>query len=140
MRKMWAEYKEFIQTGDVVMIAVGLVMALFIKDIIDAIVNGVIMPIVSAIVGEPDFTNIGFDLGDARISIGLVIRAVLIFLIVAAVLFLMVKAYNKYIAKPAEEIAPETELSLLAEIRDELRAGRGAGGVAPPTPPVPPTV
>jgi len=49
MRKIWSEYKDFINQGDVVTIAVGLVMALFFKDIIDAVVDGVLMPIVSLI-------------------------------------------------------------------------------------------
>lgn len=132
MRKIWAEYRDFINQGDIITIAVGLVMALFFKDIIDAVVDGVIMPIISAIVGEPDFSNIGFDIGEARISIGLVLRALLIFLIVAFVLYLIVKLYNKYVAKPGDEVAGDTELSLLTEIRDELRAGSGASTVLPP--------
>ncbi len=49
MRKIWSEYKDFINQGDVVTIAVGLVMALFFKDIIDAVVDGVLMPILSLI-------------------------------------------------------------------------------------------
>ncbi len=107
-------------------------MALFFKDIIDAVVDGVIMPIISAIVGEPDFSDIGFDIGEARISIGLVLRALLIFLVVAFVLYLIVKLYNKYVAKPGDEVAGDTELSLLTEIRDGLRAGSGASTVPPP--------
>jgi len=125
MRKMWAEYKDFINQGDVMTIAIGLVMALFFKDIIDALVDGVIMPIVSAIVGEPDFATIGFDLGDAFISIGLVIRAVLIFVLVAFVLYLIVKLYNKYIARRPADASGDTELSVLTDIREELRLSRG---------------
>ncbi|CAN5666047.1 large conductance mechanosensitive channel protein MscL [soil metagenome] len=131
MKKIWAEYKDFINQGDIVTIAVGLVAALFFKDIIDAVVNGVILPIIAAIVGEQDFSTIGFDIGEARISIGLVLRAVLIFLIVGLVLYLIVKLYNRTIAKPGEEVAGDTELSLLAEIRDELRV-RGGPDVPPP--------
>ena len=83
MKKILDEYKDFVNKGNVVTIAVGLVMALYFKVIIDAIVDGVIMPIVSAIFGKTDFTQIGFDIGDARISIGLVIQAVIVFFIVA---------------------------------------------------------
>jgi len=72
--------------------------------------------------------------------VGLVIRAAIIFLAVAFVLYLIVKVYNSYIAKPHQEIeASDTELSLLKEIRDELRAGSGASGFGG-TPPPPPTV
>ena len=125
MKKILDEYKDFVNKGNVVTIAVGLVMALYFKVIIDAIVEGVIMPIVSAIFGKTDFTQIGFDIGDARISIGLVIQAVIVFFIVAWVLFLIIKLYNRYLAKPMDEDDPAiTEVALLTEIRDELR-GRG---------------
>jgi large conductance mechanosensitive channel len=139
MRKIWSEYKDFINQGDVVTIAVGLVMALFFKDIIDAVVDGVLMPIVSLITGQATFGDIDFTLGEAEFEVGLVIRAAIIFVAVAFVLYLIVKAYNSYIAKPHQEIeASDTELSLLKEIRDELRAGSGAsefGGTPPPPPP-----
>ncbi len=129
MRKILAEYKEFINQGDIVTIAIGLVMALFFKDIIDAVVTGVVMPIISAIVGEPNFNDITLGLGDADILVGLVLRAVLVFLIVAFVLYLIVKLYNQTIAKPGEEVAGDTELSLLSEIRDELRTHNGGPAV-----------
>ncbi|MDQ3312539.1 MAG: MscL family protein, partial [Actinomycetota bacterium] len=114
MRKIWSEYKDFINQGDVVTIAVGLVMALFFKDIIDAVVDGVLMPIVSLITGQETFGDIDFTLGDATFEVGLVIRAAIIFVAVAFLLYLIVKAYNAYIAKPHQEIeASDTELSLL---------------------------
>ena len=113
-------------------------MALYFKTIVDAFINGVIMPIVSAIVGEENFDDIDFGIGDATLEIGLVIQAIIMFLVVAFVLFLIIKAYNTYIAKPAEEATTDTELSLLTEIRDELphaltrlpgRPGQPAGSV-----------
>jgi large conductance mechanosensitive channel len=121
MKKMLAEFKDFLNQGNVVMIAVALVMALFVADIVNAIIEGVIMPIVSAIAGKQNFEEIGFDLGDARISIGLVIQAIVIFIIVAFVLFWIVKAYNRFAKSP--EAGP-TDVDLLIEIRDELRASR----------------
>ncbi len=121
VKKILAEYKEFINRGNVVMVAVGLVMALYFKTIIDAFVDGVIMPIISAIFGKEDFLQIGFDIGDARINIGLVLQAVIVFLVVAFILFLVIKAYNHYFAKE-EEAAGPTEIELLSQIRDELRS------------------
>jgi len=121
MRKLLAEFKDFINKGDVVTIAVGLIIALYFAAIVNAVLNGVIMPIISAIFGQPNYEEIGFDIGDARISIGLVINAVISFIVVAFILFLIIKAYNKY-KGPAETKA--TEVDLLAEIRDELRAQR----------------
>jgi large conductance mechanosensitive channel len=121
MRNLIREYKDFINKGDVVLVAVGLVMALYFKTIIDKILEGVITPIIAAIFGEPDYTQIGFDLGDARISIGLVLGAIIDFLAVALILFFVVKAYNNWKRQPEDEAAP-TEVELLTEIRDALRS------------------
>ncbi len=120
MRNMIREYKDFINRGDVVLVAVGLVMALYFKTIIDKVIEGVITPLIAAIFGKPDYTDIGFDLGDARISIGLVLGAIIDFLAVALILFFVVKAYNRWKREPEEEAAP-TEVELLTEIRDALR-------------------
>lgn len=118
---MLKEFKEFINKGDIVTVAVGLVMALYFKTIIDNLIEGVINPIIAAIVGETDFKQIGFDIGDAFISIGLVIDAIIKFLVVAFILFLIVKAYNRMKAKD-EAVAGPTEVELLTEIRDALKA------------------
>ena len=120
MKKLFGEYRDFISQGNVVTIAIGLVMALYFKTIVDALINGIIMPIVSAIVGEQNFDDIDVGIGDATLEIGLVIQAVIMFVVVAFILFLIIKAYNTYVAKP-EEGGP-TELDVLTEIRDELRA------------------
>jgi large conductance mechanosensitive channel len=119
VKNFLAEFRSFISKGDVITIAVGLVMALYFAKIVDALLNGVINPIIAAIFGESNFTEIGFDIGDARISIGLVIDAVISFVVVAFILFLIIKAYNKW-RGPAPTTA--TEIALLTEIRDELRA------------------
>ena len=121
---MIAEFKNFIKRGDVVTIAVGLVLALYFTKIVDAIVKGVITPIVGAIAGKADFTTIGFDIGSARISIGLVIEAAINFVLVAFILFLIIKAYMSMQA--ADDVvdgpAGPTEVELLTEIRDQLRS------------------
>ena len=92
------------------------------------------MPIVSLIFGKTDFTTIGFHINDTFFGIGLVIQAVIVFFIVAWVLFLIIKLYNRYLAKPMDEETPAiTEVELLTEIRDELHAaadGRPAAGSA----------
>ncbi len=100
-------------------IAVGLVMALYFQKIIEALLDGVINPIIAAIFGKSNFTDIGFDIGDARISIGLVIDAIISFVLVAFLLFLIVEAYNRM--RPAgDDVSPATEVALLTEIRDLL--------------------
>jgi large conductance mechanosensitive channel len=120
VKKLLQEYKEFIDKGDVVTVAVGLVLALYFKTIIDKIIEGVITPIIAAIVGESDLYSWGFDIGDAFISVGAVVAAIVDFLVVAAILFFIVKAYNKLRRAEASEAGP-SEIDLLTEIRDSLR-------------------
>lgn len=123
VKDLLKEYKDFINKGNVIATAVGLVMALYFKAIIDAIIEGIINPIVAAVVGKASIEDIGFEINGAFFSIGLVINAVIIFFIVALVLFLIVKAYNKAAKVEPEEAGP-TEVELLTEIRDALRSGR----------------
>jgi large conductance mechanosensitive channel len=121
MKKLVDEFKAFINQGDVVTVAVGLVLALAFKDIIDDVIAGVIRPIIAAIFGESDYSRIGFDLGDSFISIGLVIGAIIDFICIALVLFLIIKAYNHWKGVQDETDPGPTEIELLGEIRDELR-------------------
>jgi len=118
---MLQEFKVFITKGNIIEVAVGLIMALYFQAIIDALLEGVLYPIIAAIFGKPDFQAIGFDIGDAFISIGLVIDAVISFVIVAFILFLVLRGYNKLKADAAEDSGP-SETDLLTEIRDQLRA------------------
>ena len=115
---MLQEFKDFINKGNVLMIAVGLILALYFAKIVDAVLNGVINPIIAAIFGEANFEDIGFDVGDARISIGLVIDAIISFVVVALILFLIVKAYNRM--RREDPAAGPTDNELLVQIRDLL--------------------
>ena len=125
MKKMWEEFKGFLNKGDFITIAVGLVMALYFQRIVNAFLDGVINPIIAAIFGKPDYRTIGFDIGDARISIGLVIDAIISFVLVAFLLFLILKAYDR-MRRSREQPEADTELTVLREIRDELQRGREA--------------
>ena len=118
MRKLIKDFGDFINKGNVLTIAIGLVMALYFQKIVDAFMVGVINPIIAAIFGKSNFTEIGFDIGDARISIGLVIDAVISFVAVAFFLFLIVDAYNRM--RPSEADVGGDRGRLLAEIRDLL--------------------
>ena len=122
MKKLWAEFKDFLNQGDFVTIAVGLIIALQVKAVVDAIVNGIINPILSAIVGKNNFDNFGFDIGKARISLGLVISALISFVAILAIVFLLLKAYNAFKRRTAGD-DNETELSVLRDIRAELQRG-----------------
>ncbi len=116
---MLQEFKDFIKQGNILQVAIGLVMALYAQSIIDSLLEGVIYPIIAAIFGKPSLGDIGFDIGDSRINIGLVIDAIISFVIVAFILFLIVKAWNKY-NKDDEDSGP-SDNDLLVEIRDALQ-------------------
>jgi large conductance mechanosensitive channel len=120
MRNFVTEFKAFLNKGNVLTVAVGLVIALYFKTIIDSVVDGIINPIIAAILGKDGIGAVGIDIGKARINLGLVINAIISFVLVAFVLFLVVKAYNAS-QKKDEEVAGPTEVELLTEIRDSLR-------------------
>ena len=89
---IWQEFKEFLNKGDFVTIAVGLIFALYLKADRRLHPDGIIFPIIAAIFGKPDFSDIGFTINHARFSIGLVIDAMISFVVVGLILFLIVKA------------------------------------------------
>ena len=124
MKNFIGEFREFVNTGNLVDLAIAVVLATFFAPIITAIVDGVIMNLIAAIFGQPNFDNITIDVGDAQLLIGTVITAIVQFLIVAFVCFLIIKQVNR-MKKPEDEApAGPTEIELLTEIRDQLRAGR----------------
>ena len=132
---MLQEFKDFINKGGVFEAAVGLILALAFKPIVDSLVADIIMPIVGRIFGSPDFSALKIGLGgeecttdaagvetcvEAAIRYGAWINTIVSFIIICFVLFLMVKAYNKTTKPAAAEDGP-TEVDLLTEIRDSLK-------------------
>jgi large conductance mechanosensitive channel len=121
--KSWIkEFKDFVNRGNLVELAVAFVLAAAFGVVVLAIVDGVIMPIIAAVFGQPNFDAITIDLGDGVILIGTAITAIVNFLIIAFVCFLIVKAYNTMKGSAEEEDDAPTEVELLMEIRDELRS------------------
>ena len=123
MKDFVTEFKEFINRGNLVELAVAFTLTLFFVPVVNAIVDGVIMQLIAGIFGQPSFDSIVIDVGDAQLQIGTVITALVTFLIVAFVCFLIVKAYNA-MKGPVDDDAP-SEIDLLTEIRDELRSRGG---------------
>ncbi len=121
MKTWMKEFKEFINRGNLVELAIAFVLAAAFGAVVLAIVDGVIMPIIAAIFGQPNFDSITIDLGDGVILIGTAITAIVNFLVIAFVCFLVIKAYNA-MKGPVEDDAGPSEVDLLREIRDELRA------------------
>jgi large conductance mechanosensitive channel len=121
------EFKEFINRGNVVDLAVAVVIGASFKLVIDSFSVDIIGGILSAIGGQPDLSGLTVTVGEGEIYWGRFVTAVINFIITAFAVFLVVKAINKMqnlrAAKAqAEEEATETELDLLRQIRDQLAA------------------
>ena len=117
---MLKEFKEFISKGNVIDLAVAVIIGGAFTAIVNSLVNDIIMPLVGIVLGGVDFTTLALKVGDASLTYGNFIQAIITFLIIAFVLFLIVRTMNK--AKKAEEEAPAgpSEIDLLTEIRDAL--------------------
>lgn len=102
---MWKEFKEFISKGNVVDLAIGLIMGSAFTAIVNAVVDGILMPIISGLTAGVDYEDLTVNFFGAKLQIGSVINAIITFLIISLFLFLIVKALNK--AKK-EEVVEET--------------------------------
>ena len=121
MSSLIKEFREFVNRGNLLDLAIAVILATFFAPIVTAIVDGVIMNLIAALFGQPNFDSITINIGDTSLLIGAVITAIVQFLIVALVCFLIVKAYNMQRRDTDEDTGP-TEVELLTEIRDELRS------------------
>jgi large conductance mechanosensitive channel len=137
---MLKEFKEFAMRGNVVDMAVGIIIGAAFGKIVSSLVADVIMPPIGLLMGNMDFSQLYLNLsgteypslaaaqeaGAATINYGLFINAVLDFLIVAFAIFMVIRGMNKLKRKaeeaPAEPPKASTEVQLLTEIRDSLRA------------------
>ena len=125
MGSFMKEFKEFIAKGNVMTMAVGIIIGGAFSAIISSLVDDVIGPVIGMIIGGIDFSKLAITVGSAQLMIGNFIQAVINFLITAFVLFMIIKAFNKFQRKQEEEPAPEPEtpadVALLTEIRDLLQ-------------------
>jgi large conductance mechanosensitive channel len=95
------EFKEFAMKGSVVDLAVGVVIGAAFGKIVDSLVNDIIMPIVGILIGGYDFSKLSVKVGEAEIKYGNFIQTTLNFVIIAFVLFMVIKAINKMKRKEA---------------------------------------
>ena len=125
---MISEFKEFAMRGNVIDLAVGVVIGAAFGKIVTALVDKVIMPPIGLLVGGVDFSKWAWTLKEATavvIGIGEFLNTVIQFVIVAFAIFLLVKVVNRLARKkeeaPAAPAAPSEEVVLLREIRDSLK-------------------
>ena len=134
MKKFMSEFKEFISKGDVMSMAVGIIIGGAFTAIVNSLVGDVITPLLGIIIGGIDFTRIKVTVGGAELMVGNFIQAVIVFLLTALVIFWMMKIFNRVFTRkseesPAEPAEPEPapvpeDIQLLREIRDLLQAGK----------------
>ena len=122
---MLKEFREFIMRGNVLDLAVAVIIGGAFGAIVTSLVNDIIMPLVGILMGGVDFSGLGVQVGSATVLYGNFIQAIINFLIIALALFLVIKAANRVMRKKAEAPvppAPTAEEKLLTEIRDLLAA------------------
>lgn len=136
MKKMLNEFKKFISKGNVVDLAVGVVVGGAFSKIVSSLVNDIIMPLIGVIIGGIDFTNLSLKVGEATINYGMFIQNIIDFLIISFCIFLVVKALNtlddmtkkkleklkkEEKAEKKEEEKVSEEILLLREINNSLK-------------------
>ena len=131
---MVSEFKEFVSRGNVVDLAVGVVIGAAFGKIVTALVNGIVMPLVGVALGGVSVSEwkyviapasvdaAGAEVAEVAVQYGMLIQTAIDFVLIALVIFLFLKAYNR-MQKKAEEApaAPAEEVLLLREIRDSLK-------------------
>ena len=137
MKKFFAEFKKFITRGNVIDMAVGVIVGSAFTAIVTSLVNDLLMPVIGALFGGIDFSTLKYviraadeaaGIEEAAIKYGSFIQAIVNFLLIALVIFFIVKAMNKFRRKkeepapaPAPAPEPSEEVKLLTEIRDALK-------------------
>ncbi len=118
------EFRDFINRGNVIDLAVGIVIGAAFTGIVNSLVNDLIMPLIGMITGGINFSGLAFTVGEAALAYGNFIQAIFNFVIIAFAVFWLIKVVNQFRKKeeekPAEPDAPTTEEKLLTEIRDLL--------------------
>lgn len=118
---MIKEFKKFISKGNVVDLAVGVVIGSAFGKIVSSLVDDIIMPLVGIVIGGIDFSNLYFKIGSAKVTYGIFIQNVVDFLIVAFCIFIVIRAFNKLTHKEEKKDTKSDEVKLLEEIRDLLK-------------------
>lgn len=133
MKKFFSEFKEFISRGSVLDMAVGIIVGQAFTAIVTSLVNDVLMPLVGMLCGGINLSELSVTIGTAKLMYGAFLQAIVNFLIIAFVIFCIVKAINtvhdKAFAKKQEvkeEPKPDPQIVLLTEIRDLLQKEEAA--------------
>ena len=122
IKKSAGDFKTFISRGNVVDMAVGVIVGGAFGKIVSSLVNDMIMPVVGVILGGLDFSNLSIKVGNASVKYGVFIQTVIDFLIISFCIFLMVKFFERFKKNEKKEKPKKSdEVLLLEEIRDLLK-------------------
>jgi large conductance mechanosensitive channel len=126
MGRMLKDFRDFAMRGNVLDLAVAVVIGIAFNAVVNSLVNDVIMQIIAAVVGKPNFDALTFSVGEGIIYYGRFLTALIQFLIIAATLFVIVRAFEEMQKRrkgAGEDVASDKsdEVVLLSEIRDLLR-------------------
>jgi len=122
---MLKEFGDFIKRGNVLDLAVAVIIGVAFGAIVTSLVDDILMPIIGAILGGVNFSGLAIQVGEASIMYGNFIQAIVNFLIIAWAIFLIARFAKRFEKEePAVPPAPSEEVVLLKEIRDLLKAGR----------------
>lgn len=119
---MWKEFKEFISKGNVIDMAIGLVMGSAFTAIVSAVVDGILMPIISGLTAGVDYEDLTINFFGSKLLIGSVINAIITFLIISLFLFIIVKTLNK--AKKEEVVEETTKICPHCKSEIDIEATR----------------
>ena len=120
---MLKEFRDFAMKGNVVDLAVGVIIGGAFGKIVSSLVGDVLMPLIGILLQGVDFTTLAYTIGDTNVKYGMFIQSVVDFVIVAFCIFIMIKQMNRFKKPeaPAAPPAPPADIQLLTEIRDLLR-------------------
>lgn len=122
---MFKEFKTFIMRGNVMDLAVGVIIGAAFGKIVTSLVNDILMPLIGVLLGKVNFTDLSVKIGSSTIKYGMFIQNIVDFLIVAFCIFVMIKIINKIINKKEdkkeEKPVKTDELKVLEEIRDLVK-------------------
>ena len=123
LKKGIGEFKDFISQGNVVDMAVGVIIGTAFGKIISSLVSDVLMPLIGIVLGGIDFTGLTAKVGDSKITYGVFIQSVIDFLIIAFCIFMVIKIFEKFKKNEEKEEIPTKpeDIILLEEIRDLLK-------------------
>lgn len=126
MKTFVEDFKKFAMKGNVVDLAVAVIIGAAFGKIVSSLVDNIVMPLIGVLIGGVDFSGLAVEVGDATVMYGVFVQSVIDFLIIALVIFIAIRALSKLEQKeeaPAEPkpVEPSEEVKLLREIRDNLR-------------------